>query len=392
MAYLHSETERSLALADEIRAEIRRGGPMTFARFMERALYHPTLGYYRGGRAPMTRRGDYLSAPETHPVFGALLARFARAASVALGVPACVVEQGAGTGALARSFTAWWRAAYPDAPLRYVIVEPHGPTRDALGARLPGVALVPSLSDAGPFEGVYLSNELPDAFPIHRLRGRGGALVEVYVDIAEDAFTEVEGPVSAPEVAEEARSLGIAPSDGREIEVNPGLRPWMSGVAAALRRGYALTLDYGYDAADVARHPRGTLLAFYRHTAHEEFTRRVGRQDLTAHVCWTALERHGTAAGLRPLERATQRDFLTRWGWKDYGRWRMAQPGATHIELDAVDRLGRPQNGLGNLGALLQATAGLSAPDVAAAGPPHWQDVEPFTARRAVDGGGFISP
>jgi SAM-dependent MidA family methyltransferase len=107
-----------------------------------------------------------------------------------------------------------------------------------------------------------------------------------------------------------------------------------------MERGYALTIDYGYAAGEATRFPRGTLLAHYRHATNEDFYERIGRQDLTAHVCWTAMERHGKAAGLATLSRRSQRDFLTEWGWKDYGRWLLAQPGATHERLDSVDRLG----------------------------------------------------
>jgi len=375
MDALNSNILRSAALEEVIRAEIRSGGPMTFARFMDLALYHDDLGYYRAGR-PMTRAGDFLTAPETHPVFGALLARFARAAVEALCSPqAHIVEQGAGTGVLARSITAYWRAAYPDTPLRYTIVEPHAPTRARLAEALPGVDCVSAIAEAAPLEGVFLSNELPDAFPVHRVRRRGGDLLEVFVAEAGGRLVEVEGPPSAPDLARAMAESGIALGENHEIEVCLELGPWIEGVASAVERGYVLTVDYGYEAEDAGRFPRGALLAHYRHTANEDYLERVGRQDLTAHVCWTALERLGDSAGLRTVERLGQREFLARWGWKDYGRWLLARPGATPRELDAVDRLGRPDDGLGRLGVLLQATGGVPVPRVEDAGEPAWEAV-----------------
>jgi SAM-dependent MidA family methyltransferase len=206
-----------------------------------------------------------------------------------------------------------------------------------------------------PFTGLYLSNELPDAFPVHRVRNVGGSIREVFVDVRGETLCEIEGEPGTPSILQYLDDVGIALRDGAEIEVNLRLEPWLRDVGASLAKGQMLTIDYGYEAVEVERFPRGTALAHYRHAASEDFYQRIGMQDLTAHVCWTALERFGARAGLRMVERTTQRDFITRWGWKEMGREMLSQPGIRHGELEAFDRLGRLEDGLGGLGVLVMA-------------------------------------
>lgn len=370
MARDFGDLERSQRLKGIVLDEIISGGPMRFDRFMEHALYHPWYGYYAGwGR--MSHAGDYLTAPEAHPAFGAFIARFARAAAAALGdADIVVVEQGAGTGALARGFLAFWRASWPGAPPRYVIVEPRPSARDRLAGAVPGVETVAGLDDVAPFTGVFLSNELPDAFPVRRFRAEEGGLREAFVDVRGAELVERWLPADADALT--ASGIGLRP--GCEIETCPSLGPWIANVAARLERGFVLTMDYGYDAEAAGAYPCGTLAAHYRHTPHHDYLRRVGRQDLTAHVNWTALERFGSKAGLVALERTSQREFLTRWGWKEFGRWRLAC-GATDAELRRLDSLGDAGNGFGAFGALVQARGIAQEPRVEDAGVSNWANV-----------------
>lgn len=371
------DLKRSMELDSLVRSEIQLGGPMTFARFMEQALYHDPLGYYRAKPMATTRRGDFLTAPETHPVFGALLARFAIAAAHEIdGTGFTVVEQGAGTGSLAASFVNYWRAAAPHLAMRYVIVEPFAPARARLMARLGDrAAVVVDIEEIGEFTGVYLSNELLDAFPVHRVRSVKGELVEVYVALDKDNLVEITAPPSTPQLAAWLNMAEVDLHEGHEIEVSPCIEPWTNAVSSRLQRGYVLTIDYGYTAAEASRFSRGTLLAHFGHTTNENYLERIGRQDLTSHVCWTGVERCGEQAGLRTVERLSQRDFLTRWGWKDYGRWLIRKERAVHADLDAVDRLGRHEDGMGGFGVLLQSNGGVAAPVAERTCAPRWDTI-----------------
>jgi SAM-dependent MidA family methyltransferase len=343
--------ERTAELKRRISEEIQANGPVSFARFMKRALYEPGLGYYMSQRPVTSRRGDFLTAPETHPAFGALLADGAREYAEDLNVPEfTVVEQGSGSGALARSFVERWSQT-AQRPLRYVMVDFHPPGMPAPAGVTIGTAL--SLDEVVPFEGLFLSNELPDAFPVHRVRRRGAAIVEVYVDLHDGDFIEIESVPSSPELEKWLGTAGIVLADGAEIEVNLQVEPWMRRIWELLVRGRVITIDYGFESDRVSRFPRGTLLAHYRHTTNEDYLQRVGEQDLTAHVCWTALEEIARRVGFRIMERVTQREYLSRLGWKEWGMRLLRTPFVTEAELESFDRLGSLAEGMGGNGVLV---------------------------------------
>jgi SAM-dependent MidA family methyltransferase len=163
-------------------------------------------------------------------------------------------------------------------------------------------------------EGCILSNELLDALPFHRVRVRDGRLYELRVAVEADRFVDVEA-AAGPELYAYFDALGFEPGEGC-AEVCLAAPLWMASAASALRHGYVLTLDYGYEASELfsSSRRRGTLLSFYRHTADDDPYVRIGRQDITASVDFTTLQRAGEAAGLRTLTLTTQADWLTTLG------------------------------------------------------------------------------
>jgi SAM-dependent MidA family methyltransferase len=317
-----------------IRAAIRGRGPLPFATFMDLALYHPRYGYYSALRAPPGPRGDFYTSPEAHPAFGSRLARQAQEVWERLGRPASFVveEWGAGSGRLAADLLRAAPALAPafGAALRYTIVERSAALRRIQARRLrpwaDRVAWVAAPDEVPPpLVGCVLANELLDAFAVHRVVRRGDTLRELYVEIAQGepagaAFREREGPPSTPALAEYFARLGLLPPEGATAEVNLGALAWLRQVAARLERGALLVVDYGHPAEVLysARYPRGTLLAYYRQAASEDFYARVGYQDLTAHVDLTSLLLEGRAAGLAPLGLARQADLLRRLGLESY--------------------------------------------------------------------------
>ena len=306
-------------LVELLRDEIRTNGPITFARFMERALYEPGLGYYTGDAAGPGRSGDFLTAPETHPVFGWALARQLDELWHLLGepVPFVVREHGAGSGALAVAILdglARDRSALRDA-IRYQAVEVDERRVKAFRARV-SAAGHPDALDRGPAPrgvvGAILANEVLDALPVHRVVTRGGTLRELYVDWSGERFVEHEGEPSTPRLGARLRDEDIGLPDGQRAEISLALDDWMARVAAELDRGLLLLIDYGYPARELygPRHAAGTLLAYVRHRAHHDLLQHVGRQDLTAHVDLTAVERAAESAGLQRLGVTTQAEFL----------------------------------------------------------------------------------
>ena len=219
-------------LLASIRDEIRGSGPMTFARFMDLALYDPARGYYRGTAPRPGRAGDFLTAPEAHPLFGRTLARFALAVHAAIGAPSRfdIREHGAGTGALARPLIEALLAADPaPASIRYLVAEVE-PTRIAAVreamADSERVAVEPD--DGRPIDGLVLANEVLDALPTHRVVQRRDVLREVFVDLGpDDGLVDREGAPSTPALAARLAAESITLEDGQRAEICLAVDAWI---------------------------------------------------------------------------------------------------------------------------------------------------------------------
>ncbi len=327
------------ALVARIHAEIAASGPMPFARFMELALYDPDGGYYRGDAARPGRDGDFLTAPEAHPIFGAALARAVEEVWLRLGRPDPFVlrEYGAGTGTLAVAILDGLEAAGSDLArvLRYQPVEVEPRRVDAIAARFEGADRAGVLVDPGgrePIEGLVLGNEVLDALPVHRVVVRDGVLREVLVGSRDGVFIDVESEPSTPALAGRLAAAGVTLATGQRAEICLAVDVWMAEAAAGLRRGALLLIDYGYPATelyDPIRRRDGTLRAYLRHRVHDDPYIHVGRQDLTAHVDVTAVERVAAAAGLMHLGTTTQAEFLVGLGIQDLLQGIQADPATT---------------------------------------------------------------
>lgn len=302
----------------ELRRRLRAQRRISFAEFMEIALYLPGGGYYESRVGP-GREGDFLTSPETHPVFGALLARLVHACWLALESPDPfhLIEYGAGTGSLCRQML----AAAPeldsqfDRSLCYIIIERSAFLRAWQQAALLDLAdrvswVRPEEEAAFP-SGCVLANEVVDAIPVHRVEMRGG-LRERYVAMADDRYVEVSGPPSRPELAAYFEAVGTWPPEGAVAEVCLGARAWLEEAAGRLARGYLATVDYGAPADRLygAATPRGGLKCFSRHGWTDDPFDRPGLQDITAPVDFTQLIRASGALGLEPEPLIAQGDLL----------------------------------------------------------------------------------
>jgi SAM-dependent MidA family methyltransferase len=306
-------------LADRVRAE----GPISFADYMRECLYHPQFGYYS---KPEARRfADFYTSVDVHPIFGRLLARQLAEMWEVLGRPPefWAVEAGAGVGNLAGQILDFAVQKLPEfySALRYMAVEQSAARRECharnMDAHLQnGRALSIAELPGEILAGCIFSNELLDAFPVHRVVVERGALREIYVNVRGECLTEERGPLTSAEIVHYFREQNIALGDGQQAEVNLDACEWIMNVGQRLGRGFVMTIDYGHEAAQLynERHMRGTLLAYSGHRATEDFLACPGEQDLTAHVNFTALDLWGRRAGLARTGCVSQMAFLVALG------------------------------------------------------------------------------
>jgi SAM-dependent MidA family methyltransferase len=319
-------------ILEEIRLRIAQDGPLSFAEFMGVALYHPRWGYYARPEDPIgaAEERDYYTAPSRHPAFGALLGRqIAECLEGLGGEGGGWVEIGPGSGDLAASLLEQLgqRGLGPDSGVPSTLVElsphrrlaqQHQLASRSLERGVSWVAPEEWIEAAGVIRGCVIANEILDAMPVHRLVFRGGRFHEILVDW-DAAPVEVARP-ARDELADLARRRCFRPVEGQQIEISLAAREWMNRVAARLERGYVFLFDYGHLAPEMAspRHRHGTLLAYHRHLANQEYLSRIGRQDLTAHVDFSMILEVAASHGLWARGPVPQGRFLLALGALDW--------------------------------------------------------------------------
>jgi SAM-dependent MidA family methyltransferase len=377
-------------VADIIR-EIQTSGPISFARFMELALYHPTFGYYMRfldktdaeqpagelGEDRIGWSGDYYTSCDVSPVLANSVAKQIVQMDELLDRPDpfTVIEMGAGKGVLARDVLTACRTVSETLSkrLRYVIIE-RSPMMQASQQRLLAewvgeqgcVTWLGSVTElpTAHIEGVLLSNELVDAFPVHRIRIVNGEPREVWVDFVDGRFCEQLQPCSTRKLQDYVQRLAahdVVLAEGACADINLLAVPWMKDVARVLRRGFVVTIDYGHLAHDLygPERAKGTLLCYYHHMASDDPYQRVGLQDMTAHVDFSTLAAVGEAEDLHVTGLTNQMSFLTSLGVERV--LESLEPGSA--EFQSVLQLLRP-NGMGSTFKILIQHKGIAKPEL----------------------------
>jgi SAM-dependent MidA family methyltransferase len=333
-----------------ISERIQRDGPITFAEYMHMALYEPGYGYYMTGAAKMGWEADYFTSTDVSRLFANCMGRQLFGMWVKLKRPGhfIVLEQGAGRGHLAEGVRSW---AQKEVPMFYKVLDYR--TEDIRGGtdatgkvttdmhyvqgEADNISLrnpnqddprVPTQHYTAPvptrgrgsvnreMPSVVLSNELVDAFPVHVVEKRDARLYEVFVDVQQDgSFFEVLDEPSRPELAGYLDTFKIPWrmfEDGWRAEINLDALQWIQRTAGLMGKGFVLTIDYGDKAKALytAWRRRGTLLCYYKHQANERPLIHTGKQDITAHVNFSALIAEGRRLGMRLHRFTTQRDWL----------------------------------------------------------------------------------
>ena len=334
-----------VSLAERLRELIRREGSITFHDWMKAALYDPSGGYYqRSDLKRWGREGDYRTSPERSELFAATFARY----FVGLAEDfheLTILECGAGDGSFASGVLRTLREQFPSrfAATRYVVYESSDDALRRAQERLSEfgerVRFCSEWNQVSVRSGIYFSNELLDAFPVHRVVMDEGALSELYVDVDPDGrFVWSTGPLSTPRLAEFARAYSIELASGQTIEINLAIEGWFSGVAARLERGFVVTVDYGAEADelyDPALRPDGTLRGFSRHGFVNDLLAEPGEYDLTSSVNWTQVKSVGEKLGFKVIHFTSQDKFLLHAGLLDQLQYRLdrAESEAEKVSL-----------------------------------------------------------
>lgn len=324
------ERAHSERLLQHLREMIASHGPIPFSQYMERCLYTPGLGYYSAGKTKFGEAGDFVTAPELGELFARCVVQAVQPVLAMLGSEADFLELGGGSGAFAEA-AMLALAENGVLPRRYLILEPSADLRERQRERLitalaPDVMARVAWIDRPPEEnwrGILFANEVIDALPTTRFVKRHGEVYEEHVALDGEArLLRVDRPADAlvaGAVRHVERDLGRDFEDGYRSEILPQLPYWMQAVAGALEAGLMLFIDYGYVRREFYLPERldGTLMAHYRHRAHNDPFYLPGLNDLTASVDFTALAEAGNSAGFGVAAYLPQAQFLIAVGLQD---------------------------------------------------------------------------
>lgn len=309
-----------MSLSELIIKRIQQNGPIPFRDFMEISLYHPELGYYMSEKDRIGPGGDYYTSPDLNPVMGEMIGRQLEEMWHITGErDFTIVEMGAGSGMLSCDVLEYLEKN-PEFfhNLDYCIVEKSPVMRKEQKRRLGGqVNWYDSIKELSEVTGCVFSNELVDAFPVHQVI-MGKELMEVFVDY-KDRFFEILEPASK-ELRNYFSELGVVLPAGYRTEINLEAVKWVEEVASSIKKGFVITIDYGYPAAELYQDYRssGTLMCYYKHTANDNPYERTGEQDITSHVNFSALAHWGEKKGLELCGFTDQAHFLLGLGVEEY--------------------------------------------------------------------------
>jgi SAM-dependent MidA family methyltransferase len=360
------EQAHNSKLQQIIREEIAAcGGLISFARFMELALYAPGLGYYTAGKHKFGAAGDFITAPEMGSLFARCLARPCRSILAQLG-GGDILEAGAGSGALAADLLLELETL-GRLPESYLILEISNELRDrqaeTFRRKVPHLLEHIHWLNALPidFRGVVLANELLDAMPVKRFRIAEDGVQQLHVAWEDDRFVWREKPADEKI---RARIEPLALSPGYTSEINFMAEAWVHSVADILEQGAMLLVDYGFPRAEFY-HPQrtdGTLMCHYRHRAHDDPLTLIGLQDITAHVDFTTIAKAGTGTGLSLLGYTSQAAFLIGCGLEQLMSYSDPEDTRAHLELtQQVKKLTSP-NEMGELYKVIALGRGIREP------------------------------
>jgi SAM-dependent MidA family methyltransferase len=311
-----------MQLSEIVIQKIQKDGPISFRDFMEIALYYPRMGYYTSEKEKIGKNGDYYTSPVLSSVFGEMIGRQLEEMWCLMDKePIMIVEYGAGTGALCFDILNYLKqntALYQQ--LKYCIIEKSEVMKQKEEKILhEKVEWIDDISDIKKINGCILSNEVLDNFSVHLVEMKD-ELMEVFVDYKNE-FIEALRPASE-ELKNYFVMQNIVLPKNYRTEVNLQALEWIKEITASLQRGFIITIDYGFSCDELYSEKRntGTLACYYQHKVTDLLYCNIGRQDITAHINFSALHFWGKKYGLECTGFCNQQYFLRSLGLANYLR------------------------------------------------------------------------
>jgi len=308
-------------LEQKIADKIKKHGAISFRTFMEMALYEPELGYYASQDIKIGRAGDFYTSSHLHPIFGTMIGKQIEEMWDIMGKPSLfqIVEMGSGAGYLCKDMLNYYRGVKEEKNifkhLQYIIVELNSAMRKNQESLLADfqdkVRWVSSLNELRDINGCILSNELLDAFPVHLIEMED-EIKEIFVSTDGEKLTERKDKPGTTGISDYIKEFSIEISKRYRTEINLDIKKWLGEVNHALKKGFILTIDYGYPSWDYYSEDRnrGTLLCYHRHQIVEDPYQNIGEQDITAHVNFSSVKKWGEKLGIKTIGFCQQGTFL----------------------------------------------------------------------------------
>ncbi|GLB58184.1 class I SAM-dependent methyltransferase [Cytobacillus sp. NCCP-133] len=287
---------------------------ISYAEYMEQALYHPEYGYYKKNKTKIGPEGDFITSSNISDIYGRTVAKWFYKEALNHRLPYQVCEIGGGNGRFAKAFIEEWNLISSD-KLHYYILETSPYHRQLQREQISfseNIRQIESLNKISPFKGMIFLNELFDALPVHVIEKTREGLSEIMVTINEGQLTEIAVPLKDKAIKLYLEESGLVLSGRQRIEIPLNMEPMIKDIADTLDQGMVLTVDYGYTNEEWGEPARrdGSLRGYYRHMQFNNILERPGEMDITSHIHFDSLIRIGEKHGLQYVFKMRQDEFL----------------------------------------------------------------------------------
>ena len=351
-------------LKDIVIKKIQESGKITFSEYMDMALYYPELGYYQKEN-PFGIQGSFYTSVNASSSFGNCLGKSFEYIAGETDISNNICEIGAGSGLLANDILSYLKSHAPEyynncnytivEKSKYLIYEQKKILKDHIHK-----ITWRGFHDLNNFDGIVFSNELVDAFPVHRIINISGAIKELFVIYYDNRLQFYPDSLSSPALKNYIDKFKINTVDKQIIDVNLHSSEWIKHLGSKLKKGFVITIDYG-DTSEKLYTPNrmdGTVTCYFKHTQNNDFFERIGYQDITAFIDFSSLISYGAKADLKPIT------FISQWLYLlNSGILEEIKKAKTDLNKVSIQSLIIPEAGFGTNFNVLMQSKNLETPE-----------------------------